>query len=321
MNKGPLQVKDYVKITILFLLFGVAWSLGIIMATVNLKYAPATTSVFIQFLAASIFMILFFRRSGHKATRDMEEDFRRNPTITSDLIFLVVSALSFCLASFFMVIKRYAYAPSGSDIIFLLTTAPLFAIILAALLKIDRLTWGKLAGSATALLGVIAIVANWEKPSSFSPLSVFFFEEMVFLLAAFSFAIFVVSAKKLVQRHSPNALASIILWMGSFIMFVLFLIEDGPAAITRISLDGWVILVVSAILTLVVPLWLLLDLLAVTSVPCASTAIFLSPLIITLMISIERGFGLAIMPTPFVWTPMIVGSMIILLGMIAVWVG
>ncbi|MBI5231484.1 MAG: hypothetical protein HY876_04880, partial [Coriobacteriales bacterium] len=77
--------------------------------------------------------------------------------------------LVFAGAPLLVLVCRLTDAPSGSESLFF-TTAVWSVLAVAASRAVFRDTsWTQAAGSLLALLGAAAVVANWERPSSFSP--------------------------------------------------------------------------------------------------------------------------------------------------------
>jgi drug/metabolite transporter (DMT)-like permease len=289
-----------------------------VLTIVNIKQAPAATAVFAVFLMASIFSALFFGSTASKVARKIITGFGRTAEAKQDALTILVIGLSAGMSFFLQAAKRSAFAPSGSDVAFLLSFAPLFAIILAGLTKSER-TWFKAAGSAAALLGTIAIVGNWERPSSFSPFSLFAFDESLVLLSALAMAVCALLSKRLLERYSVTALATLALWIATCMAAVISAAFDGPAAILKITADGWLILAIASVFSIILGIFSLFDLLSTQSISRSISALHLLPILVTALIGIEKVFGFAYMATPFEWAPIIVGSIVTLAGTALLW--
>lgn len=314
-----MKLKGLTKVGALSLAMSAGWSLYFVLTIANIKYAPVATGVFASLLVASIFTGFFYGRIAYHTARSIISAYRESPASQIDTLMLTLSGISIGMAFFLQAAKRSTFAPSGSDVAFLLATPPLFIIIFAAALKLDKLTWGKLTGSAAALLGVIAIVGNWERPSSFSPFSLFVEAESLILLASISLAVFAVTVRELLKRYPATALSTLALWLGTLVMGIVSVMLDGPSALLAVSADGWIIFAMSGMFTVALTVFLLCNLLATTSISRASAALYLLPVLVTALIGIEKAFGFAYMATPFMWMPIIIGSLITVMGVVAVW--
>lgn len=78
-----------------------------------------------------------------------------------------LGAAALALAPLIVASNRYSDAPSGSEVLFLIT-AGWGVLLTAASLRAGGPAGIRIAGAVIAAAGVAGIVANWERPSSFS---------------------------------------------------------------------------------------------------------------------------------------------------------
>ncbi|MFZ3062490.1 MAG: DMT family transporter [Actinomycetota bacterium] len=307
-----LKSTDYLKVVAILLAFVLAWALSFVLSLVGLRYVPPTTLVFMRFAIASLFMLAIFGRRPFLSVKG---------ATPLDIIFFFLASLSGVTLSYLLpVIKRLGLAPGGSDTVFLMNLAPVFLVLLLFAFRGEKVSLGKVAGTAAAVLGMIAIVANWERPSSFSLFSRFAFEESLILLSAIAFAIFAFAGKKLIEKYTPSTSAALTVWLGTILLFPLALRIDGPAALARIPSQAWIIILILGTVSSALAILLFYDALARVEASKAASFLFLTPIFITLMIKLESTFGL-LLPSPLFVDQIIVGSILVIVGVIAIWTG
>lgn len=124
-----------------------------------------------------------------------------------DLVLAVVAgALGIWASPFLVASVRSTDAPSGTEVLFL--TSAVWGLLLVASGLLARGVKPDPARIAGALLGVVAaagVLANWERPSSFSPFVKFPREEAVIILAGVAFVAAVRILEGLVRRHGALA--------------------------------------------------------------------------------------------------------------------
>lgn len=94
----------------------------------------------------------------------------------------LAGAGGFALAPWIVMANRYTDAPPGSEVVFF-SVAAWGAMLAIALAVTSRQRLSRIGGVVLALAGAAAVVANWERPSSFSPLVRFPREELLMLVA------------------------------------------------------------------------------------------------------------------------------------------
>ncbi|MFA5866616.1 MAG: EamA family transporter [Actinomycetota bacterium] len=307
------------KTFFIWLLFAVAWALGVTLTFLTWNIAPPAAGVAVQFVSAAVILGLFYSRHTSRLLdeliKDWKEGRRKEPSLA------IAMALSLGLGYLLMVVKRYSYAPSGSDVVFLLETIPIFVVVIAWLSKAEKPTLGMMAGSAAALLGGIAVVGNWERPSSFSPFSRLPFEETILVLSAALVAWFIVLLWRQAKTRPVADLTTLTVWLAVPVLLVAAIGFNGVRGFLAITPEGYAILAATGAIGVALPIFLLSKLAKRLPASTASSAIFLSPVIITLLIGVEQSVGGGFLPTPFLWVPIVVGCLISVTGVTAVWKG
>lgn len=298
--------------------FAVGWSLLFLLTTTAIQAGPKISLMMGAVTGATFFTSVFFGREAAAAFVRMFRNFLGNLTFGSDVGAFWGVAVGVFFAFVFQVIMRYTAAPSGADSVLLLSTAPVFALILGAL-RYEKVGWGRVIGIVAALLGSMMIVANWERPSSFAPFAVFPKEETFLLLSAFGLASFALAGKRLVRKYTPTSVVTIAFWFVLPFTAIVWLLAGGPRTFFSTSGGYWAMSTVIGIALLALPLIWLLD--AVKELPATRvlTAVSIMPVLVTLLIGVERGFGFAYLPVPFYWAPIIVGIIISIMGVTAAW--
>lgn len=141
------------------------------------EFAPEVIAVISGLAAAAGVAMVAGSPRGLKVTSPM-----------AVLIPLALGALAFVGAPAIVMFHRYSDAPPGSEVLFL-TTAAWGAIIALLAVNSWRLLPLSLASVVIGLAGVIGIVANWERPSSFSLFIRYQGEEAWMLVAGVAFGL------------------------------------------------------------------------------------------------------------------------------------
>lgn len=214
---------------------------------------------------------------------------------------------------------RMTDAPAGSIVVF--WTAGGWAAVAAVVAGIPAwragaraLTWLSLAGGAAVLAGAAGVVADWERPSSFSPL-VRFAPQEIALLAAGALAlvgtlVLLRSARHgsldgaLVCATAAGAGGALVWWALEGMAFRA--LGERPVEIALASL-AWGVVCVS------LPRVLRLE------GPARSGAMLaMAPLLLTALIGVEQLVGVA-GPQPMIVRGVVAGGLVLLTGAAALW--
>ncbi len=269
-------------------------------------------------LSSSFFWTLIFWLTFSFLQKKLKEQLiqaklKKKESVFSSLLLGLIGGLFFPLVFY----HQYSYAPPLSNLIFFISTVPFWTFLFAFLGKIlflkgfgesfkERdLFWRGLA-VFFGLIGIVMILSNLEKPSSFAPLVRYLNWEWLSLLAAILFGFFVWRVSKLKE----NSLLLIVGFLSSgFIISILFSLNRG--SFNFLFLFSFPSLLTG--LTLFFFLLIYLNLLGKEEALSASYFFFfLSPLLV-LMSFLER-LKSTFLPNPIVFKPFYGGLALLIVG-------
>jgi hypothetical protein len=151
----------------------------------------------------------------------------------------LAGGLALAVAPWIVMANRYTDAPPGSEVVFFSVAAwgGLLALALAVLSR-ERIL--RMGGVVLALVGAAAVVANWERPSSFSPLTRFAREDVLMLLAGVMWVGFVLVLRS-AARRGTLADAALRTSLGGVIAGVVLAgvsLANGTFAVEDLSVPG-----------------------------------------------------------------------------------
>lgn len=117
------------------------------------------------------------------------------------LVPFLAGAAGFGVAPWIVMANRYTDAPPGSEVVFF-TTAAWGAMLAFALAVRSHERLSRSGGILLALAGAAAVVANWERPSSFSPFVRYPREELLMLLAGVLWVVLVLVLLRAARRKA-----------------------------------------------------------------------------------------------------------------------
>lgn len=205
----------------------------------------------IRYFTAAIFMILVFPTHIAATFKD----------IRSHSDYAVIGLIGLAAPAILEVWRRYSYGPPFSDVIFLLVLTPVFVIV-PGLIRASFKSAIKACGIGVGVIGLIVLLASWERPSTFSPLSRYAAIEWPLLAAAFfQSGIIWFGARSLKKRGVIETSMGSLAYAGLFTMVfaTFFGIKEFTAAIDQLSLTLASIGTVGTALPLMLMLWLLRD--------------------------------------------------------------
>lgn len=141
---------------------------------------------------------------------------------------VLAGAGGFALAPWLVMVNRYTDAPPGSEVVFFSVASwGAMLAVAVALTSCERIS--RMGGALLALAGAAAVVANWERPSSFSPFVRYAREESFMLVAG---ALWVVLMLVLLAASRRKALSAAALraglgGIGAALVLAGFALADG----------------------------------------------------------------------------------------------
>lgn len=252
-------------------------------------------------------------RSGRpiRDVRAVDPDDRRSAMLGGLLSFFTPVAI--------IAAVRLSDAPAGSVVVFWAAGgwAALAALLAAwAAWRSARRHRAFLAGAAAAacIAGASSVLANWERPSSFSPLIRFPGQEMAILFAGIPLiagVLLLISAAKRAGAPGVNLIAA----SAGFVAALLWVVLSGPVEAFRaltelpvqVTLAGLAWGAVSTLLPRVV---------ADRGISAAGAAFVIAPALLSALTWVEQLVGVA-GPQPFIIPGVIAGSLIAATAMMA----
>jgi len=228
-----------------------------------------------------------------------------------------VAALAGVLTWFgpFMLVlsQRATDAPSGTETLFFTTAGWMLAgAVVALAIRTERPGVVHLSGSLLGLLGSAVVLANWERPSSFSPFIKFPLQESVILVAGVLFALGLVAS----LRSSRVLGMRTALWVGvaaaAAVAFPVALLADPGTSATYARLWPQLLLLGVALSTLATGL---LGLMRSQGLARTTSWLVVTPVALTTLSALERLTG-AFGPNPIVWAGAGGGAMLVGLGVL-----
>jgi drug/metabolite transporter (DMT)-like permease len=173
------------------------WSLNYLATKYALRYLPPLTLASFRVVAAAAFMLLVYPIAArlpafatdlvaHKQKRTLRDLFT-----FAYLGFFCVALNQMC----FTVGLRYTSVAHSSII---LGMGPLYALILAALFRLETLTWGKTLGMLVSFIGIAILASASGGVGRHSPT---LFGDLITLCGSVAFALYVVLGKRVAGKY------------------------------------------------------------------------------------------------------------------------
>jgi hypothetical protein len=217
-------------------------------------------------------------------------------------------------APFMLVLSQRATdAPSGTETLFFTTAGWMLAgVAVAFAVRSERPSTVHLAGSLLGLLGSAVVLANWERPSSFSPFIKFPMQEVTILFAGVLFAtglLMTLRSSRLLGMRST-------LWVGmataTAVAVPVGLLVGAGSLATYTRLWPQLLLLGVALSTLATGL---VALTRSQGLARATSWLVLTPVALTTLWALERLTG-AYGPNPIVWIGASGGAVLVVLGVV-----
>ena len=213
--------------------------------------------------------------------------------------------------------NRFTDAPPGSETLFLTTAGwVLPALIAAALVPRQRPTARQVAFLATGVLGVATILANWERPSSFSPFIRYPSQDVAFLVAGVAWAagaVLLLRGRSAKERRALTTISALVAVVAAALYLV---ISGGVPDLALLSprLGVWLAASVSYAAFFIA--WALLS--QTAGIPAAASLWLLPAVVITGFGAFEQVFSPR-GPDPVVGTGAFAGIALAILGCLGTW--
>ncbi len=183
---------------------------------------------------------------------------------------------------------------------------------------LEKPTFAKIFGTSVALLGIVCVLANWEQPSSFAPFSKFMRSEVWMLASAIAFAGFTVIGKSLIKEHDPLVVATFAILFGNLPLVFFAFYEGQMGEILRLYSGNWIVVLLLGVFGTALGTIFWFKALEKVEISKAASIMFLAPILITIPTIFERKIGIWGI-TPMMTTPVIVGAVLVMVGIIIIW--
>ncbi|MHB9002467.1 MAG: hypothetical protein ACYC6C_00170 [Coriobacteriia bacterium] len=257
-------------------------------------------------IAAGLLVGLVYVPSGRRPTTSAAT----SATLISSVMIASAAALSTAVAPLIVFANRYSDAPKGSVVLFWTVVVAGVALWLAGAL--ERRQQVLLApGAVLAMTGAMGVLANWERPSSFSLLSRYAAEQLLMGAASVIWALSIYYIVRRVRADGWTRIAAPFT-VGSILAgttLVLASANPGDAFVTTT-------LLAAACAALVA--FLTLTLAASNSIPTAASALVFAPVLVSAITFIESALGMR-GPRPLLATEVLAASLVCVTGALLVW--
>ncbi|MCU1275970.1 MAG: protein of unknown function transrane, partial [Bryobacterales bacterium] len=201
----------------------------------------------------------------------------------SDLTLLIVLAIC-CVANqllFVIGLSRTTVAHSS----LIIATGPIFVLLIAAFMKLEKITLRKIVGMLIALGGVAVLVQqSFAQPGSGDPsVQPTLAGDAITALASTVFSVFAVLGKKATERYSSLAVNGFAYVAGGAMLVPVLLWQASAFPFARVSPAAWSSLVYMALFPSVICYMIYYYALSRISASRVTAFIYLEPVIATLM--------------------------------------
>jgi O-acetylserine/cysteine efflux transporter len=236
------------------------WALNFVAAKIGLRHLPPLTMASFRIVAAGIIMVpIYFvcRRLPmfQEAARASRVGFTGHDFWT----FLYLGLFGVAINQSCFTIGLHYTSVSHAAII--VGIGPIYTLMLAVLLRVEKATWRKVTGMAIAFAGIALLASD----STMSMHSASLLGDAITMTGSVGFAIYAVLGKRVADRHDTLTMTAFNHFAGAFLMLPIAIHEArsiGPTANWRaIPWESWVSTLYMAVfggaLALILYFWLL----------------------------------------------------------------
>lgn len=256
----------------LLLLMVFFWSANYIVAKVALREFPPLLLSGLRVALAGLLMLPVYWWEGRRTTDDRWG--------RADFLLLVV--LGFCgvaLNQLFFVVGISRTTVAHSAII--ISLGPVLVLLIAASMKLERMTARKLAGMLIAIGGV-AVLKAFPADAAGEARATWAGDLYIFL-SGLAFALFTVFGKRITGRHSAITVNTFAYVSGAVILAPVTIWQATLVPLSRISPGGWACLAYMALFPAVICYLIFYYALTHTAASRVASFSYLQPLFATLM--------------------------------------
>lgn len=226
----------------------------------------------------------------------------------------LAGALAWWAAPFAVLGQRASDAPSGAEVLFLTASLWGVGVLLVAALRRGVTASSQLAAGLLSAAGALAILANWERPSSFSPFAHFLGPELAMVGSGVVFGLGLHLLHKAVgsQEFGPAFVSS--LWGAALVGLVAWL--PAMRVVVGEAPRLWTFIVVIGVLTFG-SAWAATRLVRPGDISLSSVPFLLTPAVVTGLSALERVIGVY-GPNPILWEPVLGGTAVVVTAAVVI---
>jgi len=280
-----------------------------VVSTVTMDEIPDPAIVAVAAIAALVFVSAF---SGTPIRTRLANASRPDSASA-----FVGGALAWGGAPLIVLLARATDAPSGSESLFFTTAGWAIAgVVVACAVRRERPGPLHIAGALFATLGAAALLASWERPSSFSPFVKFPVQEIEMLAAGVVFAVGSLALLQASRRLGPRTA----LWLGIAGAALLGIVATTTTGIGDLGTYQRIwpqLTLLGAALASLSTGWL--GVLSSDGLVRSASLLFIPPVAVATLFGLERVTGVYGV-NPIIWPAALAGAAIVVAGVSVLWV-
>jgi drug/metabolite transporter (DMT)-like permease len=256
----------------------VFWSANYIIAKIALREFPPLLAVGLRIGLAGLFMIpIYLWQRGAAGGKPIFESSSDVPTL------LYLGLFGVTLNQLFFIIGLSRTSVVHSALIIAMT--PIFVLVIAAIIKQERITARKAGGMLIALTGVAILYAlpNTDAAPGAQPTVL---GDVLVFLAAVTFAMFTVLGKKISLRNSSVTVNTFCYVAGALALAPITLWQGRNFPFREVSAAGWTSLIYMALFPSVICYLIYYYALSHISASRVSAFSYLQPVLATIMAAV-----------------------------------
>jgi len=275
-----------------------------VISTITMDQVPDTALMALSLLGALVFVSVL---AGTPTRAAMAAASRREMGFAAG-----AGAMTWLAPSLIVLYQRATDAPSGTETLFFTTAVwALIGSLVAVGWRDERPVAAQVAAVTLAVLGAATLLANWERPSSFSPFVKFPLEEVVIAAAGVVFVLGLLMGK----RSARVLGARTSLWVGvagATAAAVLLALPSGFGDLPTLQRIWPQLLIAGASLAMLAIG--MASLVRVTGLARATAWLLVAPVALTGLSVVER-LTVVYGPNPIIWPGVLGGGLLVLIGL------
>jgi drug/metabolite transporter (DMT)-like permease len=240
------------------------WGLSYIAIKVGLRYLTPTELISLRLVMAApiLYTILKIKKIPIRWQQDK-------------LLYLLSGLVIF---AHFFIMAHGMETVSALDTSWILTTAPIFIMLLSRLILKESISFYPIVGLIIAMFGVLALVSkgNYRDLGWLSSV-----DDWLVLCSCVTWAIYTILARIITRRHNSMAATYIMIMIPTILIVPFVFLHSGFSRIIAMPADGWIAVVFLGVFCLAISFWLWTE--GLSRHPAAEVGVYLylEPLVTT----------------------------------------